>query len=150
MQPLPNPAPDHAPCSRRRILVPLGLAALGEAKLPVARDCARAFGADVLLLYVSPSAAHRSDVEPGEAAAHAYLDTVVAHLHAAGVRAEALVRSGPVAATIVHEAHEQGADLIILGASLRPALLRAVLGSVADAVVESAPCPVLLVRQPVA
>jgi nucleotide-binding universal stress UspA family protein len=145
MQPRLSPAPRQ-PHLQRRILVPLGLAALGETKLPVARDCARAFGADVVLLHVSPASARRAEAQSSEAAARAYLDTVVAHLHAAGVRAEAAVRPGPVAATIVREARERGADLIVLGASLRPALLRAVLGSVADAVVDSAPCPVLLVR----
>src|SRR5437764_15261907 len=103
MQPLLSPAPRQ-PHPQRRILVPLGLAALGETKLPVARDCARAFGADVVLLHVSPTTAHRAAVQPSEAAARAYLDTVAAHLYTAGVQAEAVVRCGPVAATIVHEA----------------------------------------------
>ena len=146
MQSRPSPAPHAALRARRRILVPVGLAALGETKLPVARDCARAFGADVLLLHVLPTRAHRGEIQPGEAAARAYLDTVVAHLQAAGVHTEAAVRGGPVAATILDEARQRAADLIILGASLRPAVLRAVIGSVADAVVDAAPCPVLLVR----
>jgi nucleotide-binding universal stress UspA family protein len=124
----------------------LGLAALGQTKLPIARDCARAFAADVVLLHVSPAPVDRAEIQPGEATARAYLDTVVAHLYAAGVRAEAVIRSGPVAATILREARERKVDLIILGATLRPALLRLILGSVADAVVGSAPCPVLLVQ----
>jgi len=146
MQPHLSPAPHDTLRARRRILVPLGLAALGETKLPVARDCARAYDADVLLLHVLPTMAHGAEVQPGEAAARAYLDTVVAHLETAGVQAEAVVRSGPVAATIVDEARRRDADLIILGSSLRPAVLRAVLGSTADAVVDAAPCPVVLVR----
>jgi hypothetical protein len=44
MQPLHNAEQSQ----RRRILVPTGLAPLGETKLPVARDHALAFGADVL------------------------------------------------------------------------------------------------------
>jgi nucleotide-binding universal stress UspA family protein len=161
MRPLLSPAPrdatlllraagsrDHA-CAqlRRQILVPLGLAALGETKLPVARDCAGAFDADVLLLHVMPTKSRvGAAVQSAEAAALAYLDTVVAYLHAAGISARCLVRCGPVAATIVREAREQSADLIILGAPVQPALVRAVIGSVADAVVHSAPCPVLLVQ----
>jgi nucleotide-binding universal stress UspA family protein len=124
----------------------MGLAALGQTKLSVARDCALAFGADVVLLHVSTAPVGGAEIQPREATARAYLDSVVAHLHAAGVQAEAVLRSGPVAATILREAREQNVDLIILGATLRPALLRAFVGSVADAVVRSAPCPVVLVQ----
>jgi nucleotide-binding universal stress UspA family protein len=135
------------PQRRRHILVPLGLAPLGETKLPVARDCALAFGADVLLLHISsPKARSSAEAQSGEAAARAYIDAAVAHMHAAGVAAEGLVRCGPIAATIVREARERDADMIIIGAPLRSGFLRAVLGSVADAVVKAAPCPVLLVQ----
>ena len=134
------------PHRRSRILVPWGSPALGETKLPVARDCARAFGAEVVVLHVAPATTRGAEVQSSEAAARAYVDTVVANLKAAGVQAEAVVRSGPVAATIIQEAHAREVGLIVLGASLRPALLRAVVGSVADAVVQSASCPVLLVR----
>ncbi|MGE3912412.1 MAG: universal stress protein, partial [Chloroflexota bacterium] len=48
--------------------------------------------------------------------------------------------------SIVDAAWEQQADLIILGANVRPFLQTVVIGSVADEVVRSAHCPVLLVR----
>ncbi len=44
------------------------------------------------------------------------------------------------------EAERQQAALIVLGANTRPALVKAVRGSIADAVVRAAPCPVVLVR----
>src|SRR5919202_2507579 len=106
-----------------RILVPLDLTPPGEAKLPTAEAYARAFGADLILLHVLPRppaparvtaaladlplpyrSARRerledveSSVLPDEAHARAYLDTVVARMHAAGVAARALVRAGAVA-----------------------------------------------------
>jgi hypothetical protein len=101
----------------------------------------------VLLLHVLPVKARAGDgAQSAEAAALAYLDTVVAYFHAAGISATSLVRYGPAPATIVREAREHSADLIILGAPVRSALLRAVLGSVADTVIRTAPCPVLLVQ----
>ena len=131
----------------RRILVPLNLAPPSEAKVPVAEEYARAFRAEVLLLHVlSPRALHPDEVTPVEAAARAYLDVVIAEMAAANVHAVALVRSGPAAATIIQEARASHADLIILGANVRPRLRTAMLGSVADEVVRSAPCPVLLVQ----
>lgn len=130
------------------ILVPLDLSPLGEAKLPIAEEQARAFDAELVLLHVlAPRALDATGaVSPDEARARTYLDTVIARLHADGLRANALTRSGPPAQTIVDEARELNADLIVLGSSLRAGLPRAVLGSVADEVVRLAPCPVLLVR----
>lgn len=131
----------------RRILVPLDLSPLGEAKLPVVQEYARAFDADVLLLHVLPPKAVEPDVVlPTEASARAYLDVIVAGMIAAGVRAAPLIRTGPTAASIVEEAAAQQADLIVLGANVRPVLRTVVLGSIADEVVRSAHCPVLLVR----
>src|SRR5688500_17232453 len=83
---------------------------------------------------------------PSEASARAYLDVLVAGMTSAGVRAAPLIRTGPTAASIVDEALAQHADLIILGANVRPVLRSVVIGSVADEVVRAAHCPVLLVR----
>jgi nucleotide-binding universal stress UspA family protein len=131
----------------RIILIPIDLTAIGEAKLPVAQEYARAFDADVILLHVLPRRAVDADVVlPTEAAARAYLDIVVAGMTAAGVRATSLIRTGPTADRIVDEAQAKQADLIILGANVRPVLRSVVIGSVADEVVRRAPCPVLLVR----
>jgi len=130
-----------------RILVPVDLTPVGEAKLPVAQEYARAFDAEVLLLHVLPSRAVDTDVvSPSEAAARAYLDVLVAGMTSAGVRAAPLIRTGPTAASIVDEAQAQHVDLIVLGTNVRPVLRSVVIGSVADEVVRAAHCPVLLVR----
>ena len=141
----PPPVREWPP--HRRILVALGSTALGEPKVSLAREYARALGADVVLLHVSPAAGDTSGAPTTSlAATRAYLDTVAAHLEAAGVRVELVVRSGRIADAIVAEAHTRQVDLIILGATARSGLIKAVAGSVSDAVVRSAPCPVVLVR----
>jgi nucleotide-binding universal stress UspA family protein len=134
---------EHA----RTILVALDLTGIGEVKIPVAEEYARAFGADVLLLHVlPPGAVDPANVLPGEAVARTYLDTVGARLRSAGIHAEGVVRTGPPAATIVQEALIHDVCLIVLGTNIRPTLSSAVLRSVADQVARAAPCPVLFVH----
>jgi nucleotide-binding universal stress UspA family protein len=59
-----------------------------------------------------------------------------------------VIVSGPVAASIAQFARETGADLLVLGSHGRTGLQRRALGSVAEAVLRLAPCPVLVVRSP--
>jgi nucleotide-binding universal stress UspA family protein len=133
--------------SEHLILVPLDLTPLGEAKLPVVEQYARALQAEVLLLHVLPSGSlDPNAVSPSEATARTYLDTVAARLRNAGIHAEGVLRTGAPAPTIVAEAANHGAFLIVLGSNIRPTLPTVVLGSVADQVARSAPCPVLLVQ----
>ncbi len=129
------------------ILVPLSLTAVSEVKLAVACHQARALRAALLLLHVIP--AHAFDptaVSPTEAMARASLDAAVARLRAEGVVAEALLRRGSTAPVILEEARERRASLVVIGSSTRARVPRTLLGSVADAVIHDAPCPVLLVR----
>jgi nucleotide-binding universal stress UspA family protein len=131
----------------RTILLPLDLTPAGEVKIAVAEEYARALAADVLLMHVlRPGAVDPAAVMPLEAVARTYLDTVGARLRGAGINAEAVIRSGAPATNIVEEALIRGVYLIILGTNVRPPLSSAVLGSVADQVARSAPCPVLLVH----
>jgi nucleotide-binding universal stress UspA family protein len=131
----------------RTILVPLDLTPAGEVKIQVAEDYARALGADVLLLHVlRPGAVDPATILPGEAVARTYLDTVEARLRGGGIHAESILRTGAPAPTIVQEALIREVHLIILGTNVRPQLSSAVLGSVADQVARTAPCPVMLVH----
>ena len=61
---------------------------------------------------------------------------------------EPRVRVGEAAHEIVDEAAEWEADLVVLGTHGRGGVRRMLLGSVAEAVVRSAPCPVLVVPAP--
>jgi nucleotide-binding universal stress UspA family protein len=146
---LPSPSsrsPAREPQPYRPILVGLGSTTLGEDKLSPAKEYARALGAEVVLLHVSPTASDTSAVPHALAMTRAYMDTLAANLEAAGVRATVQLRHGRVAEAIVAEALSLHASMIILGANTRSGLVKAVTGSIADAVVRAAPCPVVLVR----
>lgn len=144
----------------QRILVPLDLTAPGEAKLPVAQEYALAFGAGLLLLHVLPARPvaalaerlplrrddHAGDVSPEEARARTYLDAIATRLRGAGVEARTLVRTGPVAATILAVAREEAVELIVIGSDIRGPLSQRFLGSIAGSIVAGAPCPVLLIK----
>src|SRR6476660_3813637 len=115
------------------ILVPIDLSPFGDAKLPVVEQYARALDADVILLHVLPAGGlDPSAVSPIEATARTYLDTVAARLRNAGVRAEAILRSGAPAQIILDEATTRDVELIVLGTNTRGSLSTAVLGSVGD------------------
>jgi nucleotide-binding universal stress UspA family protein len=131
----------------RTILVPVDLTPAGEVKIPVAEEYARALCADVLLLHVlRPGAVDPAKVLPPEAVARTYLDMLGARLRGAGIHAEAVLRSGAPAQAIIQQAMIRDVCLIVLGTNVRPMLSSAVLGSIADQVARSAPCPVLLVH----
>lgn len=59
---------------------------------------------------------------------------------------EVLLRTGDARDVIHQTAIELGADLIVMGTHGRRGITRALLGSVAESVVRTAPCPVLTVR----
>lgn len=64
---------------------------------------------------------------------------------AATPQLEQRVRAGPPAAEVVAEATEWRADLVVVGTRGRTGVARAILGSVAEAVMRDAPCSVLMI-----
>lgn len=64
------------------------------------------------------------------------------------VRVETVIRTGSPADEIVAAAREVDADLIVVGSRGRGGVRAALLGSVSDAVLHHATCPVLVVRPP--
>ena len=152
----------------RSILVPLDGSERAEAVVPHVVALAHKFAAQVILLQVvAPFELVRRDLLRGdlsalqvdlvtdvarkqvhaqhEAATH-YLEEQVETLHAQGIEAKSTVEEGDPAAAIVHFAKDRGNDLIAMATHGRGGLARLVYGSVADRVLRSAPCPVLLVR----
>ena len=65
---------------------------------------------------------------------------------AVGLTAATAVTTGRPAHTIVEHAKEGGFDLIVMGTHGRTGLSHVVMGSVAERVVRTAPCPVLTVH----
>lgn len=82
--------------------------------------------------------------------ARAALDQVVADARRSDVVVEGLLRQGKAWLEIARAAAEIGADLAVVGTHGRRGLKHAVLGSVAEKVVRTAPCPVLVVHAPAA
>ena len=76
------------------------------------------------------------------------LEEIVARVHGAGVPVAPELRQGTPWREIDAFAKERRADLIVVGTHGRQGLPRALLGSVAEKVVRTAPCPVLVVRSP--
>jgi nucleotide-binding universal stress UspA family protein len=149
----------------QRIIVPLDGSVVAEQVLPHVQALAREFSSTVILLRattppeeVTPLAAAGPNVVAGpqldttailEAEVHAasvYLEATATSLRSAGVRVEYIQQDGSAAQVILEQARERDVDLIAMTTHGRGGLLRLALGSVADAVVRAAPCPVLLVR----
>jgi nucleotide-binding universal stress UspA family protein len=70
----------------------------------------------------------------------------VAALRSSGVRARGIVRSGPAHRQIVAIARRHGFTMIVMATRGRGRVARWLLGSTAERVIRSAPCPVLTVR----
>jgi universal stress protein A len=65
-----------------------------------------------------------------------------------GITVRPVMLRGSPSTKIVELASEEHADVVIMGTHGRGGLSRALLGSVADRVIRTAPCPVLTVRKP--
>jgi len=75
------------------------------------------------------------------------VEGIAERLTAAGLTAETAIRDGDPGKVIVSEAKEWGADLIVLGSHGHTPLVRMLLGSVAQYVVDHAPCSVEIAHQ---
>lgn len=132
-----------------------------EDSLPYAVDLARQCGAALEILtvienpvfYGTPEATalydaefYRSLAAELEKLAQAAIDRSTAKAAESGVKATGKIRRGSPSDELVAEAKEWGADVIVLSTHGRTGLGRLFLGSVANAVVHHAPCPVLLHR----
>lgn len=160
---LPPGDRTEAPGSIDSMLVPVDGSPGGSLALGIARELARQMQATLRLLQVvQPVPAYQSsamlmygpmDVDPSwdedaETAARAHVEALASRLSARGlvVRAEALIANS-VPEAIVKNAAEHGCDLIVMSSHAHTGAARAFVGSVTDAVVRSATCPVLVTRR---
>ena len=140
----------------KTILVPTDLSEGAEEALDYACELAAQFGATVHLLNVISIPA-LGVPELGVAMASSVIDSLIednkAALDALAQRkcmkaaiGRQLLRTGDARDVIIAAAKELGVDLIVMGTHGRRGVSRALLGSVTETVVRSAPCPVLTVR----
>jgi len=114
---------------------------------------ARAFGATVYAVYVIDIGTFSSmsgDIPIGDTYQifHAEAEQAFAHIKsmAGDVKVETIVRQGHPAAEVVKLAVAQKIDLIVIGTQGKKGLERLLLGSVAEEIIRSAPCKVLVVK----
>jgi nucleotide-binding universal stress UspA family protein len=140
------------------ILHPTDFSECAEQARAQAIRLARALGAEVVLLHVSveaplygegflPLSEVRKVFDAQREWATQALEERAAESRGAGIPTLARVLGGTPHEAIVATAKQLGADLIVMGTHGRGALERFFLGSVADRVIRSAPCPVLTVRE---
>ncbi len=140
----------------KKVLVPVDGSAVAEAILPFIEQIAGPLDMEITLLRVVPLTsldvmgmagdARAGDPILKELDAQGYLEPLVAALRAKGIRAGARVRIGDPSAEIVVAAKEIEADQIAMTTHGRSGLGRLLFGSVAEAVLCTAPIPVFLMR----
>lgn len=136
----------------KQVLVAVDFDEMSNVALNYARSLARTFGARLHVLHVMenpfmrPMANDPHAIEAG--ITRRLLDTLTDEdrtvLHAVPV----LRTSDAPAEEIVKYAQAEQIDLIVLGTHGRPGVAHFLMGSVAEKVVRTAPCPVLTLRHP--
>jgi nucleotide-binding universal stress UspA family protein len=155
-----------APGAITSILVPVDGSPGGSLALGTARTLAKQAGATLQLLQVvQPIPTYESSAlllngpidvdaswdEDAETGAQAYVEALVSRLSTRGlsIQGEAIMANS-VPEAIVANAADHRCELIIMSSHAHTGPARAFLGSVTDAVVRSAKCPVLVMRRDVA
>ncbi len=129
-----------------------------------AEEIARRFSGELIVLHVdqplppvmvSPDMGPVMDVgamtriaEEQRMLAQKELDKIVNRLRDSGLKARSLLKVGSPFLEVIHTAQNEGADLIVMGTHGRTGLAHVLMGSVAERVVQKAPCPVLTIRHP--
>lgn len=142
--------------SFRDIMVPHDFSSHADAALDLAIELARLSHARIRLVHVFPHSMEMLSpyeipmpaklVEEVRAAASTRLERALTRVRAAGLDGEAEIDSGPIAETLVERAATRGADLVAMGTRGLSGFKHLLLGSVAERVLRTAPCPVLTVR----
>jgi nucleotide-binding universal stress UspA family protein len=136
----------------RTVLLPTDFSAPSEVALELACSLARGYGARLILLHVAAyemtgegmMAAQRDPVYYRDAL-NEVCDRVIGP--DPGFPVETCLREGPPAEEILRAADDLEADLIVMGSHGRTGLGRLLMGSVAEAVLRRAGCPVLLAKK---
>jgi nucleotide-binding universal stress UspA family protein len=142
----------------RRILHPSDFSRASSAAFNRAVEMAKANRAELTVLHVLPPAVPMygdgylspRQYEEIEASARAHagkqLAALLAKARRSGVRVKGVLLDGQPYERITRAAKSQRADLVVMGTHGRTGLARFFVGSVAERVVATSPCPVMTVR----
>jgi nucleotide-binding universal stress UspA family protein len=137
-----------------KILAPTDLSPRAEAAVQYAHALAERFGAELHVLHVTADLTEMARLHGAtgvidtSATADDYDQWLAGLLGEAGPvrRVEAVRINADVAGTIGRYAQAEAIDLIVMATHGRTGLTQLLLGSVAEQVLRSAPCPVLTIR----
>ena len=156
--PASGPATDAAdrPVTIRRILVPIDFSECSLDALEYATQFAKHMGASVTILHTLEPVPynldftlhHSQDWREKKDYLQGRLEVLCAMLTSNRIRADQVLKAGLPTESIVGYAREQGHDLVIMGTHGRRGISHMLTGSVAEAMLRLAPCPVLTVRKP--
>lgn len=142
----------------RHILAPTDFSDYSKKALSDALELARTFGAKLTLLHVvepspylgefTPPAAGADLVNNLERQASAALARMLPEAQRAQIEVIRSVVIGSPLRKIVEAAEAKHVDLIVMATHGRTGLSHLLIGSVAERVVRTAPCPVLTIRPP--
>lgn len=143
----------------KHILVAVDFSPHSAAALGVAADVARRYGANLTLVHVDQPVADMylegmiaytaPELARMRAELERRLEALRSEVRASGVNeVGARLLAGVPSTEIVNCAREGGFDLIVLGTHGRTGLAHALIGSVAERIVRTAPCAVLTLKAP--
>jgi nucleotide-binding universal stress UspA family protein len=137
----------------KKILFPTDFSTSSDAPLAHATALACNMGATLLIVHVEepPLAYGGGEMYYGMPEPdYAGLQQMLANVRPTDpdVRCERRLLTGSPAETIVEFAAAEGVDLIVMGTHGRTGLRRLLMGSIAEAVIRTATCPVLIYRAP--
>jgi len=145
----------------KKILVATDFSEPSEAALAYGRELARTFNASLTVLHVVENILARGYGTEGlvffdheaqrsiESAAREQVEALVSAEDREQLRAESVLRTSNAPAMAIGDvAKSANIDLIVMGTHGRGGVAHLLLGSVAERVVRTAPCPVLTVRRP--
>jgi nucleotide-binding universal stress UspA family protein len=138
-----------------KVLVPTDFSNHSDQAIQWGASLAGKYGAQMLLLHVIPSAVeevsmHGSESETAimdlEAKVEAQLYEIASQELQESLQVDVKIAVGKPAEEILRVANEEAVDLIVMGTHGRTGLTHVLLGSTAETVLRSAPCPVFTVR----
>jgi nucleotide-binding universal stress UspA family protein len=145
--------PEVTMASWQRILVPVDFSETSQSAVRQAVDLAASFRSSLILLHVGDRAAADVATEFPLGLEASLLDAererllkVLTPAEQAQLHPEFVIVAGSPAHEIVRCADEREVDLIVMGTHGRSGVSHMLIGSVAERVIRSAPCPVLVVR----
>lgn len=146
-------APEVTRISLKTILFPTDFSQFSNSALPFASNLARIYGATVLMTHVLPTEPHLEvplDRLPpqDDAAALEAREKLTGLMHdpaVGGIQCQIEILQGDLGKVIPELIHERSVDFVVLGTHGHHGLSKLVLGSGAEQIYRTAPCPVLTI-----